>query len=90
MSFEGGYCLNKDVCLGVSTKSQVEAQYEIRVCYNVLYLFTVSPTYSASLYSSFEFDLDQVSSHPSLLCYVLLLFSVYLLDNECFFPSMTV
>lgn len=65
MSFERGYSLNKDVCLGLSTKSDVEAQYVVWVWWNARRSFTLGSTYSAPLYSSRQFDLVQASSsHP--------------------------
>lgn len=51
MSFEHGCCLNKDVCLGLSTESEVDAQYEVWVWWNALHSFTVSPIFNTFILS---------------------------------------
>lgn len=82
MSFERGCCLNKDVCLGLSTESEVEAQHVVWVWWNALHSFTVSPISSAPLYSSLQFDLDQPSSrHPLLCCAMPCLFPLRVLTR---------
>lgn len=94
MSFERGCCLNKDVCLGLSTESQLEAQYAVQVWWNALHSFIVSPIYSTPLCSSppLQFDLDQASSrHPLLRCVMSCLFSLSILTRAhmlCLFYSL--
>lgn len=75
-ALNGCCCLNKDVCLGLSTESEGAAQYVARVWWNALHSFTVSLIYSTPLYSSLQFDLDQASSRHPLLCRVM----------SCLFP----
>lgn len=96
MSFEQCCCLNKDDCLGLSTESEVQAQYVVWVWWNALHSFTASPIYSAPLYSSapLQVDLDQASSHHPLLCCVVLCLASFLsafsLEHTCsvsFIPS---